>query len=148
MDRKNDPLRAFRFRVDISGITVAGFSDVAIAESVVEPVEYREGNDAPHMRKMSGLTKFGNVTLKTGMTVGSGALVLHQWHQQVSAGFVKAQRKMVSVYIQDEAGVEQARFTICQAWPTKYHHTDLNAKGNEVIIEMLELVNEGVERVK
>jgi phage tail-like protein len=146
MDR-NDPLRAFRFRLDIENLAVAGFSDVAIAETVIAPVEYREGNDPPHMRKLTGLTAYGNVTLKAGLTVGAGALSLFQWHQEVSAGNVKTQRKRVTVIIQDEAGTDQARFVIAEAWPTKYHHTDLNAKGNEVIIEMLELANEGIERV-
>ena len=30
----------------------------------------------------------------------------------------------------------------------KYHASDLNAKGNEVIVELLELANEGIERTK
>ena len=33
------------------------------------------------------------------------------------------------------------------AWPVKYGPIDLNAKGNEVLIELLELANEGIERV-
>ena len=146
MDRI-DPLRGFRFRLEIENLTVAGFSDVAIAETVIAPVDYRDGNDPPHMRKLTGLTTYGNVTLKAGMTVGAGALALFQWHHEVSAGNVKTQRKRVTVVVQDEAGADQARFVIDQAWPTKYHHTDLNAKGNDVIIEMLELANEGIERV-
>jgi phage tail-like protein len=146
MDRK-DPLRAFRFRLDIENLAVAGFSDVAIAETVIEPVDYREGNDPPHLRKLTGLTKYGNVTLKAGLTMGTGALTLFQWHQEVSAGNVTTQRKRVTVIVQDEAGQDQARFVIADAWPTKYHSSDLNAKGNEVLIEMLELVNHGIERV-
>jgi phage tail-like protein len=146
MDR-NDPLRSFRFRLDIENLAVAGFSDVAIAESAVAMVDYREGTDPPHFRKLTGLTTYGNVTLKAGMTVGAGALALFQWHKEVSAGNVKTQRKRVTVIVQDEAGADQARFVISDAWPTKYHHTDLNAKGNDVIIEMLELANEGIERV-
>jgi phage tail-like protein len=146
MDRI-DPLRGFRFRVEIENLAVAAFNDVAIAESAVAVVDHRYGNDPPHMRKLSGLTTYGNVTLKTGMTVGAGALALFQWHQEISAGNVKTQRKRVTVVVQDEAGQDQARFVIDQAWPTKYHHTDLNAKGNDVVIETLELANEGIERV-
>jgi phage tail-like protein len=36
---------------------------------------------------------------------------------------------------------------VSEAWPVKYDPGDLNAKGNDVFIELLELVNEGVERV-
>ncbi|HEV8218055.1 MAG TPA: phage tail protein [Gemmatimonadaceae bacterium] len=146
MDR-NDPLRNFRFRVEINGITQAGFSDVAIAETTVDVVDYREGTDAPHFRKLSGLTKYGNVTLKRGMTAGTGALDLLKWHDTISKGFIKENRKDVTVIVYDEAGQQQAaRFVISAAWPTKYHHTDFTGKGNEVIIELLELANEGIER--
>ena len=46
----------------------------------------------------------------------------------------------------DEVGDDQARFEIIDAWPCKYDPMDLNAKGNDVSIETLELCNEGVTR--
>ncbi len=49
--------------------------------------------------------------------------------------------------VQDEAGTDGARFVITDAWPIKYDPSDLNAKGNEVMIELMELANEGIERV-
>ena len=55
---------------------------------------------------------------------------------------------VVVIVVQDEAGADAARFVVSEAWPIKYDPTDLNAKGNEVLIELLELVNEGIERVK
>jgi phage tail-like protein len=145
MDR-NDPIRNFRFLVQINGVTSAGFSDAAIAETTVDVVDYREGFDPPHFRKLSGLTKYGNVTLKRGLTAGTGALDLLNWHETISQGFIKENRKDIAVIVQGEAGQPAARFVITAAWPTKYHHTDLAGKGNEVIIELLELANEGIER--
>ncbi|MBV9726528.1 MAG: phage tail protein [Gammaproteobacteria bacterium] len=35
---------------------------------------------------------------------------------------------------------------VSRAWPVQYTVSDLNAKGNEVVIEHLELANEGIER--
>src|SRR5258706_8823655 len=83
---RNDPLRNFRYRLEIDSITQAGFSEVAIADTTIDAVEYREGTDPPHVRKLSGLTKYGNITLKWGLTVGAGALDLFKWHADVSAG--------------------------------------------------------------
>jgi hypothetical protein len=37
---------------------------VMVAETTVDAVDYRDGTDPPHARKLSGLTKYGNVTLK------------------------------------------------------------------------------------
>ena len=52
-----DPLRNFRYRLEIDGIAQAGFSEVAIGETMTDAVDYREGTDAPNVRKLTGLTK-------------------------------------------------------------------------------------------
>ena len=112
-------------------------------------MEYREGSDPPHVRKLSGLTKFGNITLKAGMTTGANSLELFRWHNDVSAGLVSERRRNIAISVLDEAGkTEMARFVISDCWPVKYDPSDLNGKGNEVMIEMLELANEGIERIK
>lgn len=43
-DRK-DPYRQFRFRVEIDGVTQAGFSECTLADTTTDPAEYREGNE-------------------------------------------------------------------------------------------------------
>jgi phage tail-like protein len=142
-----DPLRNFRFRLEIDSIARVGFSEVMIAETAIDVVEYREGADPAHLRKLSGLTKYGNITLKWGLTVGAGALDLIQWHADISAGHIADKRKSVAIVVQDEAGADKARFVVSEAWPVKYNPSAFNGKGNEVIVELLELANEGIERV-
>ncbi len=142
-----DPLRNFRFRLEIDSITQAAFSDVMIGETTIDAVDYRDGTDPPHVRKLSGLTKYGNITLKWGLFVGANALDLYKWHKDVSAGQVKAKRKKVVIVVQDEAGQDAARFVVSEAWPIKWDVTDLKGTGNETQIESLEIVNEGIERV-
>jgi phage tail-like protein len=142
-----DPLRNFRYRLEIDSITQAGFSEVMIAETTIDAVDYREGSDPPHVRKLSGLTKYGNITLKWGLTVGGTAMDLFRWHADVSAGQVKDKRKKVVIVVQDEAGQDAARWVVSDAWPVKYDPGDMKGTGNEVLIELLELVNEGIERV-
>lgn len=145
MPRDNDPLRNFRFRLEIDGITQAAFSEVMIAETTIDVVDYRVGTDASHVRKLSGLTKYGNITLKWGMTVGSAALDPFKWFASVSEGRGNRAQK-VTIYVLNEAGDEAARFIVSEAWPVKYDPSDLNAKGNEVFIELLELAHEGLIR--
>jgi len=88
--------------------------------------------------------KFGNVTLKRGVT---GSLELYAWHQQVLNGQIAAARRQVVVVVADETGADQALFVVREAWPVKYEPSALNAQGTEVFIETLELANEGIERV-
>ena len=60
-----DPYTQFRFKVKV-GDFEGGFSEVTVAETTIDPIDYREGNEAPRFRKISGLTKYGNITLKRG----------------------------------------------------------------------------------
>jgi phage tail-like protein len=139
---RSDPYRNFRFRVEIDGIVAAGFSEVQIGETVTDVIDYREGNEPAHVRKLPGLHKFGNVTLMRGMMA---SMELVNWHRQVQAG--DNARRNVVVVVMDESGTDQARFVIHAAWPAKYAIGALNGNGNEALIEILELVNEGIERV-
>ena len=139
---RNDPLRNFRFRLEIDGIQQAGFSEVTGFDVTVDPIDYREGTDPTHVRKLTGLTKYGNVTLKWGVT---DSVELYNWHRQIVDGDIV--RKNIAIVVVDEAGGDKARWEIVEAWPSKYDPTDLNAKGNDVSIETLEICNEGVTRV-
>jgi phage tail-like protein len=142
---RKDPLRNFKYRLEIGGITQASFSDVAIGETTTDAVDYREGTDPSHVRKLSGLTKYGNITLKWGVT---DSLELFNWHKQIVAGQIQSNRKQVAIVVMDESGADKARFVVSEAWPAKYDPSDLSGKGNEVFIELLDLVNEGIERVQ
>src|SRR6478735_910636 len=142
MAQRKDPLRNFRFRLEIDGINQAGFSEVAIAETSTDAIDYREGNDPSHVRKLPGMTKYGNITLKWGYT---DSTELWKWYAAIVAGRIGTSRKTVAIIVQDEAGSDKARFAISNAWPVKYDPADLTAKGNDVFIEVLELANEGIE---
>lgn len=141
---RNDPYRNFRFRVEIDNVAAAAFSEVQIGATTTGVVEYREGTDPPHARKLSGLTRYGNITLKRGVT---GSLELYEWHRQIVTGQLVNNRRRVVIVVQDESGADQARFVVVDAWPVRYEVGALDAKGNEVLIELLELANEGIERV-
>lgn len=142
---RNDPYRNFRFKVQIEGIQIASFADATIPDSTTEAVPYREGTDPTHERKLSGLTKYGTITLKKGLT---DSMELYNWKKQVEdSGAIKA-RKSMSLILIDEEGNEKAQWDIQDAWPTKYDSSDFSAKANEVVIESFEIVHEGVKRTK
>jgi len=143
-DRK-DPYRQFRFRIEIDGISQAGFSECTFADTTTDPVEYREGNEPPVFRKLSGLTKYGNITLKWGIT---DSMDLYNWRQQVIDAGALNNRKGIVITLIDEAGNDKSQWNIVEAWPSKYDPVDFSAKGNEVAIETLEIVHEGFKRIK
>ena len=142
---RNDPLRNFRYRLEIDGIDQAGFSEVSIAEIAVDVIEYREGTEPTHVRKLDGLTKYGDITLKWGIT---DSMELFDWHRQIVDGDIANGRKNIAIVVQNEAGEDKARFEIVEAWPSKFDTSDYNAKGNEVAIDSLTICNEGVKRTQ
>lgn len=144
---RQDPLRNFRYRLEIDQIEQAAFAEVAIGDATNEPIEYREGDEPPTVRKLNGLTKYANITLKWGITE---SLELAEWHQLVVNGATKLDdaRRTVVIRVQNEAGEDKAAWEITRAWPSKYDPSDLNGKGNEVAIDTLELCNEGIRRIQ
>ena len=80
---RQDPLRNVRFRLEIDGLQLASFSEVAIGATTTDVIDYREGTDPLHVRKLSGLTRFGNVSLKRGVT---DSLELFEWHRTDRTG--------------------------------------------------------------
>ncbi len=143
---RKDPYRQFRFLLEIDGIVQAGFSEVTIPDTTSDVVEYREGNELTTVRKLPGLTKYGNVTLKWGIT---DSLELYEnWRKPVEDGKMADARKNVAIILMNEEGSPAARWEFVEAWPSKYDAPDLNAKGTDVAVETLEVVHEGMKRVK
>jgi phage tail-like protein len=140
--RPIDPFASFNFKLEIAGITVAGFSECTGLNTEQNVIDYREGQEGITPRKLPGLTKFGNITLKRGITVDK---TIFQWRKTVSDGDIE--RKNLSVVLQNEKHDEVVRWNVVNAWPSKYVAPDLKATANEIAVESVELTHEGLERV-
>jgi phage tail-like protein len=138
---RTDPYRSFHFIVEIDGIARAGFRECSGLDSAQDPIDYREGNEGLVSRKLPGLNKYSNISLKTGITDDT---TLWDWRKQVMTGNV--QRKNGSIVLLDPAGVEKLRWNFREGWPSKWTGPTFNATGNEVAIETLEIVHEGLDK--
>ena len=136
-----DPYSNSRFLVEIDGITQAGFSDCTGFGSNVEPVEYREGGDAPTVRKLPGKVTYPDITLKWGVT---DSRELYDWHLAAVNGQV--QRKNGSIVLLDSTGQEKMRWNFFGAWPSKWDGPDFSAKSNDMAIDTLTVTYERLER--
>jgi phage tail-like protein len=136
-----DPYRNFNFLVELEGITRAAFHEASGFDSTIDVIEHREGGENTTLRKLPGMTKYSNITLKWGLTDDRE---LYDWHRQVVKGDVR--RKNGSIVLLDSQGNEKVRWNFFRAWPTKWDGPDFNAEGNDVAIESLELAHEGIVR--
>ncbi len=140
--RLPDPYKVFRFVVEINGTLVGGFSEVTGLERRTEVDDYREGGVNDYVHKIAKETRYPNLTLKRGITDLTG---LWDWHQQVIGGNV--QRKTVSVVLLDSVGLEQWRWVFTDAFPVKWNGSDMNASGNTVSVESVELAHHGMTKL-
>ena len=138
---RDNPYGAYNFLVEIDGVTSAGFSEVSGLSVEVGVIEYRNGNDkANNVRKLPGLHKVGDVTLKRGMI---GDTALFAWLRAVTQG--SADVRNVAIVLLDETHTPVLRWLLLRAWPSKWEAAAFKATGNEVAIESLTLACERIE---
>ena len=140
--RPPDPYKVFRFVLEIDGTQVAGFSEITGLEVRTEVDDYREGGVNDYVHKIAKETRYPNLTLKRGITDTTD---LWDWHQQIVLGDIK--RKTISVILRDSLGREKWRWVFRDAYPVKWNGSDLNASGNTVLVESVELAHHGMTKI-
>lgn len=134
------PLPKFYFQVKIDNLEIS-FQEVSGLESETQVIEYRHGDSKAFSTiKMPGIRKYGNVTLKKGVFPKDTSF--WEWYNEVKLNTIK--RQTVEISLMDEAGNTTMVWTLNNAWPTKITGTDLASDGNEVAVDTIELVHEGI----
>lgn len=137
----NWPLPKFYFRVDWGSQTNLAFQEISGLETETQSVDYRAGDSSKfYPIKMPGLVKFGNITLKKG--VFTKEKEFWEWHNRIKMNTIK--RQVVTIKLLDEKDNIVKTWSVKNALPTKISSTDLKSEGNEVAIESLEIVHEGL----
>jgi|SRR5690606_17243692 len=139
-----NPLLQYNFLLEIDGTSdaVAGFTEVSGITMETDIVEYREGADTATVRKLPGLRKYGNITLKRGYTTNTE---LWDWRKTVIDG--ATERKSGVIILLNEAREPALRWEFSEAWVSKYEGPALNATANEAAIESIEIAVEDVRLV-
>lgn len=135
------PMPKFHFKVMWNDVQMS-FQEVSGLDAQSEEIKYRAGDSSVFsVVKMPGLIKYGNVTMKKGIFKGDNKF--WEWFNKIKMNTIE--RTTVTISLLDEEGSETMVWTLKNAWPTKVTGTDLKAEGNEVAIESIEIVHEGLE---
>ena len=135
------PYGKFRYKVEIEGVGAGGFSEVSGFDASIDVIEYREGDMTQTPMKIPGLKKYGNITLKNGVTENTA---MYEWIIAGVNGAVK--RTTLTITLLDAEEKPAASWQVENAWPTKYTAPDFNATSSEIAIETLEIAHEGMTR--
>lgn len=135
-----DPLRGFRFLLEIDGITSGGFTRVKGLSREVKHESYREGGVNEYEHKLVTQVAYPVVVLERGLILDD------VWKWALAAADGEIERKNIRIRLQNEAGEKTWAWEIAYAIPVKWSASDLDAQNNSVVMESLEIAHHGLRR--
>lgn len=135
------PIPVFHYKVSWGGLDI-GFSDVSGLTQELQAIEYRDGLMAGTTLplKRPGLKKANNISLKRGIVEKNNDLF--NWFN--NNGTPNVERRDLLISLLNDEGNPVMVWTVSRAWPVKCEGPGLKATGNEIAIESIELVHEGI----
>jgi phage tail-like protein len=137
---RQDPLRAFRFLVEIEGITSGGFTRIKGLSREVKMESYREGGVNDYEHKLVTQVSYPVVILERGLALDD----LWKWALATADGEVR--RRTIRIHLQNEANEKTWAWQVEYALPVKWTASDLDAQASPVVMESLELAHHGLRK--
>jgi phage tail-like protein len=144
---KKDQLASYTFMLEVDGIAEATFRECSGLDSETSVIESKETGSKGQtvIKKLPGALKWGDITLKRGFT---DDMKLQEWRNKVVDGKLTDMRKNGSIVVYDYENKEILRWNFVNGWISKLQGPSLNAGGNDVAIEAITIVHEGLTRIK
>ncbi|MGR9052705.1 MAG: phage tail protein [Gammaproteobacteria bacterium] len=142
------PLPVYNYRVTIAdeaGAPSVSFSEVTGLSVEYEPVIYKHGlSFAMGSIIMPGMRQPIRITLRKGIVKGNDYLL--RWLEKTynDPPFGDKDKRDVIIDLCDESATAVVRWTVKKAFPVKHQAPDFNADSNDVAIESVELIAEGL----
>ena len=140
------PLPVYNYKVEIEGATIA-FSEVSGLNISYETTTYKEspvesGAPGPRVMHMPAQGTPANVSLKKGLVRAASLPVFYDWINSIQINQVE--KKNIVISLLDENGDPVIRWTVTRAFPTKLDAPTFDANSNDVAIESMELMGDGI----
>lgn len=135
-----DPLRGFRYLVEIDGLVSGAFLRVKGISREVRHESYREGGVNDYEHKLLTQVTYPVVVFERGLALED------LWKWALAAADGDATRRTVRVRLQDEQGSSAWGWQIEHALPVKWSSSDLDANTSQVVMETLELAHHGLRK--
>ena len=155
MAKTKDPLRNFKFVVEIDGIEVAGFNSVSGLSKDTGVIEYRTGDDEKNtMQKFQGLTSYDAITMTKGMVVGDYSLYKESnktFDFEAGIGSLTSSDNKRDVHIivkdYDDDETSKVEYLLQDAWMSRYETGALDSASPDVYMETVVLQIRGWTRI-
>ncbi len=133
-----DPWGNYYFALEIDGVEVAHFHELAGIKTSSTTFEFEEGGLNGRTHKRVGQSKFENLTLKQA---SSTSTQLVEWRDKyvTDKGWGDRESTSGALVIKSNAGIELRRYSFNSMWPVSWEGPSLNSGGSELAIETLEI---------
>jgi len=137
------PYTSFNFIVEIDNVESAGFSELSGLSIETETEEVAEGGINTFVHKLPKRTKYGNITLKKGMTNSAD---LYNWYMDIVKGKI-IQKELGIVLLDETRQYETERWQFQKAYPVKWVGPELNASSTNIAFESIEVAHSGLSKI-
>lgn len=138
-DQRKAPFPSYYFEVQIQGQTYS-FKSVSGLKAETEVIEFREGGSNTTTHYLPGNTKYANIKLTRAF---SGDRFLYDWYLKTVTKQPLKVNGLITMF--DNHGTRIAAWSFANGFPVKWEGPELDASGNEVAIESIEIAHEGLK---
>ena len=142
---QSDPFINYRYRVELEGMEMMGFSKVSELSNETDIFTYKEGGLNNHEHKLPNTTSYSNIILEHGLSLDN---TLYEWREKVISGNMEEALKNGSIKVYSQNNLTSIWY-FYGAWPSKLNISGLDASAGgsgEILLESVELVVERFER--
>lgn len=133
-------INRYHFSVEWGGARI-GFMEVTGLDIEVEATTFREGSSPEdHFRKLPGLVKYSDITLKRGIVANDNDF--YKWISTKQIGAIE--RRDITISLLNGEHNPIMVWKVKNAFPVKYSGPELNSCDSGIAIETLVLTHEGL----
>ena len=139
---------SMRFRVSVDGINLGSWATCTGLSVEFKNKRISEGGNYEYSVILPDRVEYRTITLRRAMSSQESAIV-QRWLTAVVSGWYNAGSpddygpRAAEIELFDATGAAVASWTLRNVFPSRWSGPDLDANGNHVAFEQLELVHEG-----
>jgi len=138
----HDPYMSYNFAVEIGGVVLGGFSEVSGLSSEIELESYQEGGVNGFVHQFPKHTTYPNLVLSRGLV---NIDLFYLWYKATSQGLI--QQSSGTIILNNSQQSPKMWWTFKNAYPVKWEGPQFNASSEEIAVERIELVHEGISKL-
>ncbi len=139
--KEHDPYQSYNFKVEIGGVIEGGFTEITGLSSEIKLESYEEGGVNSFVHQFPKNTTYPNLVFTRGLVSND---LFFTWYKATSEGIIE--QKNGTIFLLNSERIPVLWWTFKNAYPVKWEGPTFNASSDEIAIERIELVHQGITK--